>query len=285
MAWCNVTYAGVGTHGITAVYSGDANFISSTSPILTQTINQGATAAVIASSANSSVAGEDVSYSATVSAVAPASGTPTGRVAFLDGASTIAGCATQALVFGMASCTVTYAGAGTHGITAVYSGDADFAGSTSAPLVQHVVLADSATTVTSPASTWAAGQAGIFKATVSPVWPAHVTPTGTAVFMDAGAPIPGCAARPVASGTASCSVVFMGTGTHAITAVYNGDAALTVSTSPTLMMSVYDDPPTPATGTNSTPSTSWDYVALLGGAFLVFLVGCARLRRREIDED
>jgi hypothetical protein len=285
MAWCNVTYAGVGTPGITAVYSGDANFISSTSPILTQTINQGATAAVIASSANSSVAGEDVSYSATVSAVAPASGTPTGRVAFLDGASTIAGCATQALVFGMASCTVTYAGAGTHGITAVYSGDADFAGSTSAPLVQHVVLADSATTVTSPASTWAAGQAGIFKATVSPVWPAHVTPTGTAVFMDAGAPIPGCAARPVASGTASCSVVFMGTGTHAITAVYNGDAALTVSTSPTLMMSVYDDPPTPATGTNSTPSTSWDYVALLGGAFLVFLVGCARLRRREIDED
>jgi hypothetical protein len=284
-ASCNVTYAGVGTHAITTVYSGDANFISSTSPILTQTINQGATATVVVSSADPSVAGQGVSYTAAVTAVAPANGTPTRIVAFLDGASTIAGCATQALVAGMASCTVTYAGAGSHAITAVYSGDPNFAGSTSAPLDQHVVLADSATTVTSPASTWAAGHAGMFKATVSPVWPADVTPTGTAVFMDAGTPIPGCAAQPVASGTASCSVVFMGTGTHAITAVYNGDAALTGSTSPTLMLSVYDDPPTPATGANSTPSTSWEYVALLGGAFLVFLVGCARLRRRDIDED
>jgi Bacterial Ig-like domain (group 3) len=103
--------------------------------------------------------------------------------------------------------------------------------------------------------------------------------------MDAGAPIPGCAAQPVVSGTASCSVVFMGTGTHAITAVYSGDAALTGSTSPTLELSVYDEPPTPETGANSTPSTSWEYVVLLGGAFLVFLVGCARLRRRDIDGD
>jgi large repetitive protein len=284
-ASCNVNYAGVGTHGITAVYSGDANFISSTSPILTQTINQGATATVVVSSTDPSVAGQGVSYTATVSAVTPASGTPTGTVAFLDGASTIPGCATQALVAAMASCTVTYAGAGSHSITAVYSGDPNFAGSTSAPVNQHVALAESATTVTSPASTWAAGQAGTFRATVSPVWPAHVTPTGTAAFMDAGAPIPGCAAQPVASGTASCSVVFMGTGTHAITAVYKGDAALAGSTSPTLMLSVYDDPPTPATGANSTPSASWEYVAVLGGAFLVFLVGCVRLWRREIDKD
>jgi hypothetical protein len=179
---------------------------------------------------------------------------------------------------------VTYAGAGSHAITAVYSGDPNFDGSTSAPLNQHVVLAESATTVTSPAGTWAAGEAGIFMATVSPVWPAHVTPTGTAAFMDAGAAIPGCAARPVVSGTASCSVVFSGIGTHAITAVYSGDAALTGSTSPTLMLSVYDDPPTPDTGA-STPSTSWGYGAILGGVFLVFLVGCARLRRRDVDRD
>ena len=103
--------------------------------------------------------------------------------------------------------------------------------------------------------------------------------------MDAGAPIPGCAAQPVVSGTASCGVVFTGTGTHPITAVYSGDAALTGSTSPTLMLSVYDDPPTPDTGADSTPSTYWGYVAILGGVFLVFLVGCARLRRRDVDRD
>jgi hypothetical protein len=103
--------------------------------------------------------------------------------------------------------------------------------------------------------------------------------------MDAGAPIPGCAAQPVVSGTASCSVAFTGTGTYPITAVYSGNAALTRSTSPTLMLSVYDDPPTPDAGANSTTTTSLAYVAILGGVFLLFLLGCVRLRRRNVDRD
>ena len=284
-ATCATSFDTAGASAIAADYSGDANFTGSTSSVFTQTINQGVTAAVVASSANPSVAGQGVSYTTTVSAVAPASGTPTGTVAFLDGASTIPGCATQALVAGIASCFVTYAVAGSHAITAVYSGDPNFAASTSAPLNQHAVLADSATTVTSPASIWAAGQPGIFEATVVPVGPAHVTPTGTAAFMDAGTPIPGCAAQPIVSGNASCSVVFTRIGTDPITAVYGGSAALTGSTSPTLMLSVYDDPPTPEAGSNSTTSTSWGYVAILGGVFLVFLVGCVRLRRSDIDRD
>ena len=283
-ATCVASFDTAGASAITAGYSGDANFISSTSPILTQTIIQGATAAVVTSSVNPSVAGQDVSYTATVSAVTPASGTPTGTVAFLNDALTIPGCATQALVAGIASCSVTYAVAGSHTITAVYSSDPNFAASTSAPLSQQILLAASRTTVTSPANVWAAGQPGIFDATVAPVGPAHVTPTGTAAFMDAGAPIPGCASQPVVSGDASCGVAFTDTGTHPITAVYSGDAALTGSTSPTLVLSVYEDPPTPDAG-ESTSSTSWGYVAILGGVFLVFLVGCARLRRRDVDRD
>jgi large repetitive protein len=284
-ATCATSFDTAGASAITAAYSGDSNFTSSTSSVFTQTINQGATAAVVVSSASPSVAGDGVSFTATVSAVAPASGTPTGTVAFLDGASTIPGCATQALIAGMASCSVTYAVGGSHAITGVYSGDPNFAAATSAPLNQHVVLAVSATTVTSPASIWVAGQPGTFEATVVPVGPAHVTPTGTAAFMDAGAPILGCAAQPVVSGDASCSVVFTRIGTDPITAVYSGDGALTGSTSPTLMLSVYDDPPTPDAGANSTPSRSLAYGAILGGVFLVFLVGCARLRRRDVDRD
>ena len=283
-ATCATWFDTAGVRAITDVYSGDSNFTGSTSSVFTQTINQGATAAVIASSANPSVAGGGVSYTATVSAVAPASGTPTGTVAFLEGASTVPGCATQTLVAGMASCSVTHAVAGSYAITAVYSGDPNFDGSTSGLLNLHVALAESATTVTSPASIWATGQPGIVQATVVPVGLAHVTPTGTAAFMDAGTPIPGCAAQPVVSGNASCSVVFAGVGTDPITAVYSGDAALTGSTSPTLMLSVYGGPPTPDAGA-STPSTSWGYVAILGGVFLVFLVGCARLRREDVDRE
>ena len=247
-AMCATSFDTVGASAISAIYSGDSNLNGSMSSVFTQTINQGVTAAVIVSSANPAVAGQVVSYTASVSAVAPASGTPTGTVAFLDGASTIPGCTTQALIAGMASCAVTYAVGGSHAITASYSGDPNYAASTSASLNQHVRLAESSTTVTSPASVWAADQPGIFVATVFPVGPAHVTPTGTAAFMDAGTPIPGCAAQPVVSGNASCSVAFTGIGKYPITAVYRGDAALTGSTSPTLMLSVYDDPPTPDAG-------------------------------------
>jgi len=130
IATCADTFV-AGADAITAVYGGDANFMGSTSPILTQTINQGATATAVISSVDPSVSGESVSYTSVVNAVVPASGTPTGSVAFLDGASTIPGCGAQVLVAGTASCNVTYAGVGTHGITTVYSGDANFISSTS----------------------------------------------------------------------------------------------------------------------------------------------------------
>jgi hypothetical protein len=285
IATCADVLLAAGSETIIAVYSGDADFASSTSAPLTQTINQGATATALTSSVNPSVAGQGVAYTVTVSAIAPAGGTPTGTVAFQDATSTIAGCAALPLIAGTASCTLASPGAGSHAITAVYSGDANFAGSTSAPLNQQVVLARSTTTVTAAASTWAAGDRGVFTATVSPVSPAHVSPSGTAAFMDAGTPIPGCAAEPVVSGSASCRVSFRATGSDPITAVYSGDAALTGSTSPAFMLSVYDDPPTPDAGAPARPFTSLAYAAIVGGVLLVLLVGGVRFRRRTIDGD
>ena len=78
-----------GSDTITAVYSGDSNFTTSTSTALTQTVNQDATTSTIASSANPSVSGQTVNFTATVKAVAPGSGTPTGSVTFLDGSTTL----------------------------------------------------------------------------------------------------------------------------------------------------------------------------------------------------
>ncbi len=92
----------------------------------------------LASSANPSEIGQPVTFTATVSADLVSSGTPTGTVAFKDGASAIAGCAAIALSSGQAQCTVTYATAGSHVITAAYSGAAAFLPSASAPLGQTV---------------------------------------------------------------------------------------------------------------------------------------------------
>jgi len=93
------------------------------------------TTTTVASSANPSIPGQAVTYTATVS--------PTddgGSVAFDDGGTPISGCTGQSLnSSGQATCRVTYTATGSHTITAAYSGDSAYLGSPSAPLTQQVV--------------------------------------------------------------------------------------------------------------------------------------------------
>src|SRR5207244_991616 len=122
-----------GTHSITAIYGGDANFAGSTSPVLTQTVNKAASSTSVASSNNPSISGTAVTFTATVTS--SATGTPTGTVTFQDGASALG---TGTLSGGTATFTTSGLTAGTHSITAIYGGDANFAGSTSPVLTQTV---------------------------------------------------------------------------------------------------------------------------------------------------
>ncbi|WP_206306702.1 Ig-like domain repeat protein, partial [Streptomyces malaysiense] len=70
----------VGTHALTAVYSGDTEFGGSTSPVDSQTVTQAATTTGLTSAPDPSVAGEAKTLTATVAAVPPGAGTPTGTV-------------------------------------------------------------------------------------------------------------------------------------------------------------------------------------------------------------
>ena len=90
----------------------------------TQTVTP--TATTLASSANPSVVGQQVTYTATVSPV-PDGGT----VAFTDGTTTITECGAQPVdtSTGKATCTVTYTSPGAHSITATYGGDNSFSDS------------------------------------------------------------------------------------------------------------------------------------------------------------
>jgi hypothetical protein len=76
--------------------------------------------------------GSSITYTA---AVAPAAHQgpvqPTGWVEFLDGSIPIGSCASQPLSGGAATCTVSYDTSGVHQITARYSGDGNFSGSSS----------------------------------------------------------------------------------------------------------------------------------------------------------
>ena len=78
-----------GSHSITVVYGGDTNFMASTTPILSQTVSLDSTTTKLSTSDGSSVIGESVTFTATVKAVAPGNGTPTGTVTFMDGSTTL----------------------------------------------------------------------------------------------------------------------------------------------------------------------------------------------------
>jgi DMSO/TMAO reductase YedYZ molybdopterin-dependent catalytic subunit len=93
----------------------------------------------VTSSANPSNLDESVTFTATIYAFYPYIGIPTGTVTFKDGNKTLG---TSTLSAQSAYSTATYSTSllskGTHSITAVYEGDANFTGSTSAAIAQTV---------------------------------------------------------------------------------------------------------------------------------------------------
>src|SRR5262249_22145799 len=76
---------GVGNHALTASFAATGNFANSTSAAVAVTVNRAATAAALASSLNPAVTGQALTFTATVTAVAPGAGAPTGTVTFQDG--------------------------------------------------------------------------------------------------------------------------------------------------------------------------------------------------------
>ena len=135
----------VGPHSIIAEYSGDGTYSASVSLPLVQTVNLAASAVAVSSNHNPSTQGDSINFTATVSAVAPGSGIPTGSVSFFNGSVPLG---SVPLTSGSAMLSIGTLKGGAHNITAVYSGDASFNGATSAVLSQ-IVKAKGRTQVTS----------------------------------------------------------------------------------------------------------------------------------------
>ena len=126
-----------GTHPISVVYSGDGTFLSSSAAPFTETVNPKATTTTTVNiDAESPNSGASVAFTATVTP-----STATGTVQFLDGGALLG---TGTISGGSASFTTASLAQGTHSITAVYSGDATDAASTSSALQQTVIPMESA---------------------------------------------------------------------------------------------------------------------------------------------
>ncbi len=241
-----------GSHSITAVYGGDANFTGSTSSTLSQVVNQASTTTAVTSSSNPSVFGQSVTFTATVAAVSPGSGTATGTVTFKDGATTLG---TGALSAGVATFATSSLAPGPHSITAVYGGDTNFTGSTSSALSQTVNQASTTTTLTSSVNPSVFGQSVTFTATVAAVAPGSGTATGTVTFKD-GATTLGTGTLSAGVATFSSSSLSVAGSPHSITAVYGGDTNFATSTSPVLSQTVNHASTTTTLVSSISPSVS-----------------------------
>ncbi len=129
------------------------------------TVNKAAVLAAISSSAPNANLGSAITFTASFAPVTVimgsntyvSTGTPTGAVQFLNGATVLA---TVPLTAGTASYTASGLAAGSYSISAVYGGDANFSGATT-PVLAQQVTAPGLTLTANPASlTIAAGQSG-----------------------------------------------------------------------------------------------------------------------------
>jgi len=245
-ATLKVTSLAVGTHSITAVYSGDANFVTSTSAALPQVVQKAKTSMGLTSSDSSSVHGQSVTFTATIKSAA---GIPSGTVQFMDNDTNLGG--PVDLSSGTAAYTTSDLSVGRHAITAVYSGDDNFTSSSKTrwQIVRGAAdptanKATSLSLVLSPnPSTF--GKSVTLRATVkSSVVPSTGIPTGTVNFMD-GSNLLGSVTLS-RYGTATFSISTLGAGTHSITAVYVGDANFLPSTSAALTQAVQKRQPSTA---------------------------------------
>ena len=120
-------------HSLTAAYSGDPNFLTSTSGPVLLTVSPAPIAVSLISSDNPSAFGQTVTFTATVPSGA------TGSIQFKDGGANRSG--NIPLVGQVAAFTTNELTPGTHPITATYSGDGLHAGATSDVLPQLVTPA------------------------------------------------------------------------------------------------------------------------------------------------
>jgi large repetitive protein len=221
----------VGSDSITASYT-DSNNVSSTSSVLTQVVEQN-TATTVTSSANPSVHGTPVTFTAVV--VATGTVAPTGTVTFFDGPTqigtgTLAASGTTTATATFQTSTLT---AGGHSITASYGGDADDFSSVSVALSQTVNIASSTTTLAASANPAIAGKALTLTATVTTN---GGTAAGTVNFYN-GTTVLGTGTLNGA-GVATFTSSTLAVGAYSITAGYKGDSNDTGSTSAALSLTV-----------------------------------------------
>ena len=206
------TFATAGTYPVVVTYAGNSNLGGSASSAYPITIVNAASAVQLTVAPTTAEFGSTITFTATVTSNGVA---PTGSVSFMSG-TTVLG--KQPLTKGAAVYTNSTLPIGTYSITAVYSGDADNATSTSAAVNLTIGLIQTSTDLVATATTSTPPQVLLVGVVVGNQGP---TPTGTVTFTTNGTTI--------GSGTLDSSGVAslipnLPNGTFQVVASYGGDS-------------------------------------------------------------
>ena len=216
----------------------------------THTVNKpGTTTTITADTPDPSVTGQAYTVTANVVPIPPGMGTPTGTITVSDGTG-----GTCVITLPAASCVLTSTTAGAKTLTATYSGDANFNGSTSAGVPHTVNKADTTAAIISDApDPSVVGQGVTVTYTVSVTSPGSGTPTGNVLVTDG---VNSCTGT-VAAG--QCVIALFTPGVRTLTATYQGDANYNASpASPGAGHQVNKaDTLTTITSDNPDPSVLW----------------------------
>ena len=226
----------INTGGVQSVFASGGNLFSPTGLAFGGEATQ-VTTTTVDLAPNPAVFGQSVSITATVTSI---SGTPTGKVAFMDDSTTISGCGQVYLdESGAATCTTAALAAGTHPIYAGYNGYRDYKASTSTSTDLVVQKAPTKTTLTGSAPNPSIyGNAVTFTASVTST--TGVTPAGSITLTIDTTDI----VRTLdANGVATYVTNTLSTGVHAITATYSGGANFLSNSSTAIAVNVINPAP------------------------------------------
>ena len=215
-----------GTHAVVADFSGNADYLGSSSAGLAESVAQAGVSGTVTASPPSTTFGAPITLTGTFAAADPGARISPGLVTFYAGTNPLGTATLDAS--GRAQLITRALGVGGHAITAAYAGSADFAAAGTAPVGVTVAPIGTALRLASSEP----GPATTFTATVTPTVPGAPAPVGLVTFFDDGRSLG--AATVDATGHAHLRVSNLPIGSQAITARFAGSAAFAGSTAPAL---------------------------------------------------
>ena len=238
------TTLALGSHSITANFTGDALNSPSVSAALMEVVKRNATVTLI-SSLNPSKVSNVVKLTAGVAADAAQ---PTGTVVFMDDTTTLG---TKTLVNGTATLSVSSLVAGTHNLSVTYSGDTSTLAGNVATVSQNVNKWASTTTLGSSNASSTIGTQVTF--TIAVTATSTVVPAGTVDLKD-GSTVLATSLPLDGTGAVTYSISSLEVGTHSIVASFSGDTTNSASDSATYQQTVQQIATTTTLGSSANPA-------------------------------